>query len=314
MINRDNFSIKKNKIGKVILDFNSYTGKDSYSDGDIENEILQIVKEGREKEVLMKDNRWPILYHLTPVRKNLLEWYYFNKEASLLEIGMGCGAITGLFTERVKSVESVEISPRRSEIAAYRHKNCSNLTIHVGNLNNMKFNNKFDYVTLIGVLEYAGSFTEGQNPYKKFLERCSEYLNRNGTLILAIENRLGIKYWAGANEDHIGKPFAGLTDYIGINGVKTFSKPALENLLYDSGFCNLDWYYPYPDYKLPFQIFADGLISSKMDFNDTVKSYDAERVMLFSEIDVLNSLKKDGLMDIFANSFLVFAKKRGCNR
>ena len=34
------------KIGKVIMNFEYYTGEDLYSDGDIENEILEMVKMG----------------------------------------------------------------------------------------------------------------------------------------------------------------------------------------------------------------------------------------------------------------------------
>ena len=40
------------KIGKVTLDFSAYTGKDRYSDGDIELEILAALKEGRAEKML----------------------------------------------------------------------------------------------------------------------------------------------------------------------------------------------------------------------------------------------------------------------
>lgn len=40
-----------------------------------------------------------------------------------------------------------------------RNKHYDNLEIIVGNFNDIKFENKFDYITLIGVLEYARLFT-----------------------------------------------------------------------------------------------------------------------------------------------------------
>ena len=46
---------------KFNLDF--YTGADYYSDGDIEDELLEIVKQTNDyHEILANDDRWPILY------------------------------------------------------------------------------------------------------------------------------------------------------------------------------------------------------------------------------------------------------------
>ena len=59
-------------------------------------------------------------------------------------------------------VTSVELSKRRADINYARNRDKENLTIMVGNLNDMTFPEKFDYVVVNGVLEYAMSFTEGK--------------------------------------------------------------------------------------------------------------------------------------------------------
>ena len=46
------------------------------------------------------------------------------------------------------------------------------------------------------------SFTEGKTPYETFLKEMGGYLKPEGKLLIAIENRLGLKYFAGAPEDH----------------------------------------------------------------------------------------------------------------
>ena len=57
-----------------VLNLSFYKGKDLYSDGDIEDELLNIVQNNDDyMEILKNDNRWPILYHLSPIRENLLE-------------------------------------------------------------------------------------------------------------------------------------------------------------------------------------------------------------------------------------------------
>lgn len=294
------------KIGKVVLDISAYNGKDVYSDGDVENDILIYCKHEDIQEVLLKDTRWPVFYHLSPIRENLVNWFPFEKDAALLEIGMGCGALTGIFCENVARVEGVEISPRRAEIAAWRHKDCDNLMIHVGNLNDMNITQKFDYITLIGVLEYAGSFTHTDEPYKDFLQSCKKYLKSDGKLLLAIENRMGLKYWSGAREDHIGKIFDGITGYQNNHSVRTFSKPELTKLLQDSGFGELEWYYPFPDYKLPHRVYSDEYMPKVGELkNKHFLYYDSERYLLFNEADAMNGIVASNLFDIFSNSFFV---------
>lgn len=148
---------------RVMLDLTYYDPqKDIYSDGDIEEELLDIVKNDEVERALHSDNRWPILYHLSQERHNILSWFPFRECSNLLEIGSGCGAITGAFSDFNLNIECVESSKRRATIAAYRGKEIKNLTIHVGNFVDMDFNKKFDYITLIGVLEYAPMFFLGE--------------------------------------------------------------------------------------------------------------------------------------------------------
>lgn len=289
------------------LNLNYYHGEDKYSDGDIEEQILEIVRENKSIDKILADNEnWPILYHLSPLRRNLLEWYPFENSTSLLEIGAGCGALTGLFCEKVNKVTAVELSKRRAEILATRHKGFSNLEVIVGNFGDIKFNEKFDYITLIGVLEYAGKFTGGPTPYKYFIDMIKSLLNPGGTLIIAIENKYGLKYWAGALEDHTGNIFDGINDYIGNNDIRTFSKKELELMLTQSGFSNNEFHYPTPDYKLPVQTFSDHYLPKPGEIKLT-PNYDRDRYLLFNEKVVFDNVIQNDMFQFFANSFLIFS-------
>ena len=82
------------KIGKVLLDYESYPGKDLYSDGDIEDELLSIAKDYGEEEfdrVVAEKKSWPVLYHFSHVRTNILQWIPMTGQEEVLEIGSGCG-------------------------------------------------------------------------------------------------------------------------------------------------------------------------------------------------------------------------------
>lgn len=95
----------------------------------------------------------------------------FKKDASVLEIGAGCGAISGVLCRNAKHVTSVDLSKRRSLINANRNKEYDNLTIMVGNFNDVVLKEKYDYITLIGVLEYAGYYTDDEHPFEAFLKK-----------------------------------------------------------------------------------------------------------------------------------------------
>ncbi len=289
---------------KLNLEF--YSGEDYYSDGDIEDELLEIVTNNSDySEILANDSRWPILYHLSPIRQNIINWYPFKENASCLEIGGGCGAITGALCKSLSEVKVVELSKRRSSINLERHKDFDNLEIIVGNLNDIQFDQKFDYITLNGVLEYAGSFTKTDEPYKDFLKQIKKYLKPDGQLIIAIENRYGLKYFAGAKEDHTGKEFDGITGYIDNDSVRTFGKKELENLLEESGYKKQKFYYPHPDYKMPMEIYSEEWLPSVESLLSEAPNFDYERFELFSETEAYKGIIENGQYEFFANSFLV---------
>jgi 2-polyprenyl-3-methyl-5-hydroxy-6-metoxy-1,4-benzoquinol methylase len=224
------------KVGNVILNYANYSGLDLYSDGDVEDELLYIVKNHVEEEfnnIIAKSNRWAIMYHLSHLRANIIDWMPINKGETVLEIGSGCGAITGKLANKAKKVTCIELSKKRSLINAYRNKEQDNIEILVGNFEDVEKNleEKYDYITLIGVFEYGESYIANEEPYETFLKTINKHLKHNGKIIIAIENKLGLKYWAGCKEDHVDRYFEGIEDYPNTNGVRTFSKKELEQII-----------------------------------------------------------------------------------
>ena len=293
-------------IGKVKLNLDFYKGTDTYSDGDIEEQLLETVKSGTDlEEFLTKENDWTFLYHFSKIRHNILEWYDFGEGKSLLEIGAGCGAVTGLFCEKLDRVVAIDLSKRRSSINAYRNQTYDNLEIIVGNFQDIETEEKFDYVTLIGVLEYSIYYIGSDDPFHDMLRRAKNYLKPGGKLIIAIENKYGIKYWAGATEDHTGGFFDGIEGYDGVDRVRTFSRHGLEKLIKESGFTDTEFYYPVPDYKMPMEIYSEERLPKKGSIKTPSPAYDRDRLELFSEVKVLDAICEDGLFEEFANSFLV---------
>lgn len=289
-------------IGNVILDYTHYKGKDIYSDGEIENELLEIVQSENCESVLKNSNKWPILYHLSDIRQNLLEWYPFEN-SDVLEIGSGCGALTGILSEKAASVTCIDLSKKRSLINAYRNKERTNIKIIVGNFQDIPITEKYDYITLIGVWEYSGLYVEHDEPYLYMLKLIKDYLKPNGKLIVAIENKMGLKYLNGAREDHTGKLYSGMNDYIGEEKVRTFSKPEIEKMLVAVGFDDYCFYYPVPDYKIPECIYTDKFLPQVTELRYYRNNYDMPRLYNFYAATSYDQVCKDNMFPYFSNSF-----------
>ena len=237
ILNTLNFENRKmnETIGGVTLDYTWYSGRDLYSDGDEEKRLLELVSEHPEAEydsVIAQERNWAVLYHLSHVRENILGSLQLRGDESVLEIGAGCGAVTGALLDQCGSLTCVDLSRRRSLINAQRHKDKKPFKILVGNFQDMEPKlPRYDLITLIGVFEYAASYIQDENPYEAFLRKIARHLKPGGRIVIAIENRLGMKYFAGSAEDHTGVYFDGIENYPDERAsARTFSRPALEKI------------------------------------------------------------------------------------
>lgn len=297
------------EIGKVKLDYSKYPGEDFYCDGTVEDEMLDIVKNYSPAEyakVIEERRSWPILYHLSALRENIVDWIPMKKTDKVLEVGSGCGAITGTLARKAGSVTCVDLSKKRSLINAYRHSECDNVTIHVGNFKDIEpeLPKDYDYICLIGVFEYGQGYIGGQTPYQDFLNILLPHLAKGGRLIIAIENKYGLKYFAGCKEDHLGTWFSGIENYVDGGGVRTFSRRGLERIFRSCGVQEYHFYYPYPDYKFMTALYSDAYLPGKGELTNNLRNFDRDRMLLFDEKNAFDGIAEDGLFPVFSNSYI----------
>lgn len=303
------------KIGKVSLNYDFYPGEDLYSDGQIEDEILEIVKDHSRVEyprIIEERNSWPILYHLSPLRGNIVDWLPIGPEDKVLEIGSGCGAITEKLAEKAGKVTCVDLSAKRSRINAWRNQDRDNIEIYVGNFNDIEpvLEQDYDFACMIGVFEYGKSYIPTQTPYEDFLKIMQKHVKKEGLLVIAIENKFGLKYWAGCQEDHIGAYFGGLEGYPEGGSARTFTRTGLERIFKRCGVKDYHFYYPYPDYKLPTVIYSDRRLPFRGELTDNIRNFDRDRMVLFNEKYVYDGIITDEMFDIFSNSYMVVIGNR----
>lgn len=297
----------------------------SYKDvGDSENRIYNIVRNANDKgmfsaEIINQASDWTTFYHLTPMRGNILR--PFAKEIATgrtLELGAGCGAVTRFIGELGGVVVAVEGSPERARIIGNRCADLKNVTVIADLIQNFEPDEKFDVVTLIGVLEYSQVYVNEIDPIQFLLKKAKSFLKEDGLLILAIENQLGLKYFCGSAEDHLGRPMFGINDSYTDKGPITFGREELTSYLKDSGFKSVELYVPLPDYKSPVSIiypngFADESFAAGWDVSPILAGsavFDRQRPQhpTFSLECAWGVIGRNKLAQDLANSFLFAAR------
>ncbi|MCP4925119.1 MAG: class I SAM-dependent methyltransferase, partial [Gammaproteobacteria bacterium] len=176
------------------------------------------------------------------------------------------GALSRYLGECGASVLALEGSFRRAHIARSRTRDLDNVTVVAEKLSAFETSQQFDVVTLIGVLEYAALDDDVDEPAKAMLRKAASMLKPDGVVILAIENQLGLKYFAGAPEDHIGLPMYGVEGRYKKTQPCTYGRQDLARLLSTAGLNATSFMAPFPDYKLPVSIVTEaGFCSDGFD-------------------------------------------------
>lgn len=235
----------------------------AYSDGDsAETELAGIISNAKDVSVLSDElpqycTDWAKLYHLSATRANILRPFEHLFKSRVLEIGAGCGAISRYLGECGADLLCLEGSPRRAAMAASRTRELDNVTVLAERFDDFKVDEQFDVVTLIGVLEYASMFSNAEDPALAMLMRVRQLLKPEGHLFIAIENQLGLKYFAGAPEDHVGITMYGIEGRYEHGQPKTYGRKELKDLITRAGFTSSSFLAPSPDYKLPNSIITE---------------------------------------------------------
>jgi 2-polyprenyl-3-methyl-5-hydroxy-6-metoxy-1,4-benzoquinol methylase len=307
------------QIGRVSLQYvRPKKGAHTYSEDATEKKLLKLFQakdsKARVQRILESRNLdWSMYYHLSPLRGGSVSWYNFDKGSRVLEVGAGCGAVTEALVKKSIELTSIDLSERRSVINAYRNSTSKNLDIVIGNLQDYRPRKRFDYIVCVGVLEYAGSFIDSSDPYKKLLTIFTGLLKQKGKLLLAIENRFGLKYWTGSREDHTGGFFDGIHSYPQEKRVQTFTKSELSTLLKQSGFEKQSFYYAFPDYKHPRVIYSDEYFPGNgtefpLGLLPTPPT-DTGRLNIVNEQLAMTHIESEKLYRSLANSFIVSAER-----
>lgn len=258
-----------------------------------EKGLAQILEDGTEP--------W-ILEALSPIRENLVDWLDIAKDASVLEIGSGYGALTGILARKAGSVDVVDEREENLETGRRRWGQMENIRWH---LKETGTECVYDWVFLIGprtlgsLLELPGrkeswNWKEEEKAYlTEQIRQAAARVKDGGRLALALPNQNGLKYWAGAapEEEEASMNLSELREVFSSMGGRT------------------EFYYPLPDYKLPTAIYSDRYLPVQGELPSLYAEYEKPRYRLFPEEAAYDAVCQAGGFPQFANSFFVIWEK-----
>ena len=298
-------------------------GGTSYTDGDAEEQaLLHIVQSAADVSLFSPDlgracEDWVRSYHFSPARANILRPFESAlSSAHVLEIGAGCGAITRYLGENARQVTAVEGSLQRARIARARTRDIETVSVVADNFYAFESTELFDVVTSIGVFEYANVYAdEGQDGATAFLQKAHGLLKDDGYLIIAIENKLGLKYFSGTPEDHLWKEMYGVEGRYQSNEPVTYGRVEIEARLKSAGFRLVQTHAVLPDYKFPSTIITGqgaklaSQLSGDLAAQASLRDRQGTNTPLFAQELVWKSIADNELLIDFANSHLIVAAK-----
>ncbi|MCM1273177.1 MAG: class I SAM-dependent methyltransferase [Clostridium sp.] len=309
-----------NTIGKVKVNDDCYMGYDEEHGRDADEVLLTLFNRHMEedpdsgwREREMEERKsWDILSSLSCVRQNVIEWLPLKQGMHVLEIGSDTGAITELLAKRGCHITCIEPSKKRSLANAARNSRQEHISIFVGDFRTVcpKLTGKYDFILMIGALDNALITGYSFDEHAVLIKLLASYMKQDAALVIAADNKYGLKYFSGCREYYTGKYYEGIEGFCNSKNIRTYTRKGLENRLYECGFSNTDFYYPYPDYRMPLDIFSTEYMPVKGSLDKNGFFFDGDRIKTFHESKVYDSLIEDDMYADLANSFLAVAWRK----
>lgn len=232
---------------------------------------------------------------ITEMPKGLFRWYDFEKEARLLLVtGDGYPYQAEIRSYLETCVEEVVVAD------AMRMQDKAFADTCEGNM---------QYVVVVKALETAEEPT-------RFLSSCARFLKPNGRLLLATDNRLGIRFFCGDRDPYTDRSFDGVEDYRRLQARdrqetagRCYAQAELCGFLGAAGFKTKRFYSVFPNLELPQLLFAENFIPQE-DLSTRVKPMYGHPDSVFLEEQYLyKTLLENGMFHKMANAYVIECAK-----
>ena len=271
----------------LLLNLTFYTKEKSPPLQDIDRVIFGYIESlGSEicDEAVRFDSRPEVKAALASEYASALSWYPFEKGATVLVIGAGFGTCLLSLFDRVKSVVVAEPSFFRAKALTARFSKRENFTVYAGEVSDIHFECRFDYVVVIAY-----------TPCIK-ISLLQENLNEGGKLLLATRNLFSLQNCQNGSLN----PW---------NHLPQFSKEQMLSLLGKSGFHYTKVFYPLPDFDVVCRVYTDEALPSAVEWNLLSNICNADQNFLNANMGLIKNLHANALFPQLAPAFFIEASE-----
>ena len=213
------------------------------------------------------------------IRQSLIEWYPFKKDDKVLLINSGDSSLDEFLEQRCQ----LSVNDDYNKLSGIK--------------------GEFDIVVMYDLYDFC---IESNVKVKDMMDKLLSLKTSQGTLFMALENKLGMKYFAGCQEEQKGGFYTGIEDYSSWDShIHPLSKKELEDIIGELNVSSFRFYYPYPDYKYPTIIYTDECLPKEGELYRNIRNIDRDRYVIFDEKRAFDSVIKAGLFPEFSNSYLI---------
>lgn len=263
----------------------------------IDGHIRAIGRENCDTAIL-EDPRGEVGFHLASERKTTVSWYPFEDNARILEVGGDFGAITGALCDKAAHVVVTERSLFRAQSLAYRYRNRKNLEVYAGEVEDMEFPCRFDYIVLVSPVDKLGRGSVREERYLRAMESFGRFLKTEGKLLISTENLYSL--------DRCQQQDGALNPW---THIPRFSQNSLKKLLQKGGFPYVKFYYPLPWYHLVGRVYSEEVQPTAAEWNCLAHSASSDQNFLSTNMQLIQDLTENGLFTHYAPALFAEACK-----
>ena len=227
------------------------------------------------------------------IRTGLLRWYDFKSDSAILYFGKEQDSCAILLKEHAERLVCIPAEADNLESLADSEEW------------KQQYTQKFDYIVTVEILEK-------QSAPEKVLHEWRKLLKDDGTILLGMNNRYGLRYFCGDRDPYTERNFDGIEDYRRAYARKEdefrgrcYSRAQIENMLQNAGVGNYRFYSILPDLKNPSLIYAEDYLPNEDLSNRLFPVYNSPNTVFLEEESLYNGLVQNGMFHEMANAYLV---------
>lgn len=221
------------------------------------------------------------------IQKGLLHWYGFKDGANALYMGNRTDALAEELAESFPELICADAEQTLEEDWAER------------------YSRGFDYLISVTDLE------KSQCP-EQLLLRWKTLLKTGGSMLLGMNNRLGLRYFCGDRDTYTGRSFDGIENYrrAYVRQEDTFTgrmydRTALTRMLRRAGWSSFRFFSVLTDLKNPFHIYAEDFLPKEDLANRIFPTYHYPDSVFLEEEALYEGLIENGMFHTMANAYLI---------